>query len=52
MDRCEPSALERPIRVLLLRMFVGTLVGVAGLICLTVAVERHRLLALIQTLRR
>jgi hypothetical protein len=40
------------VAVLLLRMFVGTLVTVAGLICLTVAVERHRLLALIATLRR
>jgi hypothetical protein len=39
------------VAVLLLRMFVGTLVVVAGLICLTVAVERHRLLALIATLR-
>jgi hypothetical protein len=40
------------VAVLLLRMFVGTLVVVAGLICLTVSVERHRLLALIATLRR
>jgi hypothetical protein len=40
------------VAVLLLRIFVGTLVGVAGLICLTVAVERYRLLALIATLRR
>jgi hypothetical protein len=40
------------VAVLLLRMLVGTLILVGGLICLTVAVERHRLLALIATLRR
>lgn len=40
------------IAVLLLRILVGTLVLVAGLICLTVSVERARLLALIATLRR
>ncbi len=40
------------IAVLLLRILVGTLVLVAGLICLTVSVERARLLALIAALRR
>ena len=40
------------VAVVLLRIFVGTLVLVAGLICLTVSVERARLLALIATLRR
>jgi hypothetical protein len=40
------------VSVLLLRIFIGTLVGVAGLICLTISVERHRLLVLIETLRR
>lgn len=40
------------VAVLLLRIFVGSLVLIAGLICLTVSVERARLLALIATLRR
>ncbi len=40
------------VAVLLLRIFVGTLIGVGGLICITVSVERHRLLALIATLRQ
>lgn len=40
------------VAVMLLRMFVGSLVLVGGLICLTVSVERHRLLALIATLRQ
>ncbi len=39
------------VAVVLLRIFVGTLVLVGGLICLTVSVERGRLLALIATLR-
>lgn len=40
------------VAVVLLRIFVGTLVLVAGLFCLTVSVERARLLAMIATLRR
>jgi hypothetical protein len=40
------------VAVMLLRIFIGTLVLLAGLVCLTVSVERGRLLALIATLRR
>jgi hypothetical protein len=38
--------------VLLMRLFLGTLIALSGLIALTVVVERHRLLALIRKLRQ
>lgn len=39
------------VTVLLVRLYVGTIVLTAGLMLLTVSVERRRLLALIRTLR-
>ncbi len=37
--------------VLMMRLFLGTLIALAGLVALTVVVERHRLLAMIYRLR-
>lgn len=37
--------------VLLMRLFLGTLIALSGLVALTVVVERHRLLVLIRKLQ-